>query len=41
MNNPTTKEKLASIVNGFEDFDTEMKIGTRVGFTISYLFFMF
>lgn len=27
---PSTKEKLAAIVNGFDDFDSEMKIGTRV-----------
>ena len=27
---PSTKERLASIVQGFESFDTEMKIGTRV-----------
>ncbi len=27
---PTTKEKLASIVHGFDEFDTEMKRGTRV-----------
>lgn len=26
---PSTKEKLASIVQGFDDFDSEMKIGTR------------
>jgi hypothetical protein len=26
---PSTKEKLATIVNGFDDFDSEMKIGTR------------
>ena len=26
---PSTKEKLAAIVNGFDDFDSEMKIGTR------------
>ena len=29
-NLPTTKQKLAAIVNGFDDFDSEMKIGTRV-----------
>ena len=27
---PSTKQKLAAIVNGFDDFDSEMKIGTRV-----------
>ena len=27
---PTTKEKLATIVSGFDEFDTEMKRGTRV-----------
>jgi hypothetical protein len=27
---PTTKDKLATIVQGFDDFDTEMKRGTRV-----------
>ena len=27
---PTTKEKLATIVQGFDDFDHEMKRGTRV-----------
>lgn len=26
----TTTQKLAAIVNGFDDFDSEMKIGTRV-----------
>ena len=26
---PSTKDKLASIVDGFSNFDTEMKIGTR------------
>eukprot|EP00596_Hydrurales_sp_CCMP1899_P004510 CAMPEP_0119038126 /NCGR_PEP_ID=MMETSP1177-20130426/6843_1 /TAXON_ID=2985 /ORGANISM="Ochromonas sp, Strain CCMP1899" /LENGTH=256 /DNA_ID=CAMNT_0007000277 /DNA_START=180 /DNA_END=950 /DNA_ORIENTATION=- len=26
---PSTKERLAAIVNGFDDFDSEMKIGTR------------
>mmetsp|Transcript_33323 Transcript_33323/g.55954 ORF Transcript_33323/g.55954 Transcript_33323/m.55954 type:complete len:258 (+) Transcript_33323:118-891(+) len=26
---PTTKEKLATIVSGFDEFDTEMKRGTR------------
>ena len=26
---PSTKDKLASIVDGFSSFDTEMKIGTR------------
>ncbi len=29
-NGPTTKERLASIVAGFDSFDSEMKIGTRV-----------
>lgn len=27
---PNTKEKLASIVEGFDTFDVEMKRGTRV-----------
>jgi hypothetical protein len=27
---PSTKERLASIVEGFDSFDSEMKIGTRV-----------
>lgn len=27
---PTTKERLRSIVNDFDSFDSEMKIGTRV-----------
>ena len=27
---PSTKQKLAAIVNGFDDFDSEMKSGTRV-----------
>ena len=27
---PTTKDKLASIVQGFDEFDSEMKVGTRV-----------
>ena len=31
---PSTKEKLAAIVNGFDDFDSEMKIGTRVCITL-------
>ena len=31
---PTTKEKLASIVHGFDEFDTEMKRGTRVSLNI-------
>ena len=26
-----TKQKLASIIDGFSSFDSEMKIGTRVG----------
>lgn len=29
---PSTKEKLATIVHGFDEFDTEMKRGTRVIF---------
>lgn len=29
-NEPTTKEKLASIVSGFDEFDIEMKRGTRL-----------
>ena len=27
---PSTKERLKSIVNDFDNFDSEMKIGTRV-----------
>jgi hypothetical protein len=27
---PSTKERLASVVQGFDSFDSEMKIGTRV-----------
>ena len=27
---PSTKERLSSIMKGFESFDSEMKIGTRV-----------
>lgn len=27
---PSTKDKLSSIVQGFDDFDTEMRRGTRV-----------
>lgn len=27
---PATKERLSSIVQGFDDFDSEMKSGTRV-----------
>jgi hypothetical protein len=27
---PSTKERLSSIVQGFDSFDSEMKIGTRV-----------
>ena len=27
---PSTKERLASIVKGFENFDSEMKIGSRM-----------
>jgi hypothetical protein len=26
---PSTKDKLSTIVHGFDQFDTEMKIGTR------------
>lgn len=29
-NDPTTKDKLQSIVQGFDDFDAEMRRGTRV-----------
>lgn len=29
---PSTKEKLATIVHGFDEFDTEMKRGTRVSY---------
>lgn len=29
---PTTKDKLNSIVQGFDDFDLEMRKGTRVSF---------
>jgi hypothetical protein len=29
-NEPSTKDKLATIVQGFDDFDSEMKRGTRV-----------
>lgn len=32
---PSTKERLASVVQGFDSFDSEMKIGTRV--STSYL----
>lgn len=32
---PTTKEKLQTIVSGFDDFDTEMKKGTRVSHPFS------
>jgi hypothetical protein len=32
---PTTKEKLATIVSGFDEFDTEMKRGTRVSAYVS------
>lgn len=34
---PSTKEKLAAIVNGFDDFDSEMKIGTRVWIISNFL----
>lgn len=27
---PSTKQRLAAIVQGFDDFDAEMKTGTRV-----------
>lgn len=27
---PSTKDKLATIVKGFDDFDSEMRKGTRV-----------
>lgn len=30
-----TKQKLASIIDGFSSFDSEMKIGTRVSTAIS------
>jgi hypothetical protein len=33
---PTTKEKLAGIVSGFDEFDSEMKIGTRVSVFAAY-----
>lgn len=33
---PSTKDKLSSIVQGFDDFDTEMKRGTRVSQFLSY-----
>lgn len=29
---PTTKQKLSSIVQGFDEFDVEMKRGTRVSY---------
>ena len=32
---PSTKEKLKSIVNDFDTFDSEMKMGTRVRSSIS------
>lgn len=34
---PSTKQRLAAIVQGFDDFDTEMKTGTRVDKTKCYL----
>lgn len=34
---PNTKEKLNSIVQGFDDFDTEMRRGTRVSRTDLYI----
>lgn len=33
---PSTKQRLAAIVQGFDDFDTEMKTGTRVDKTKCY-----
>ena len=36
---PSTKEKLATIVSGFDEFDSEMKIGTRVGSSFDTFFF--
>lgn len=38
-NEPTTKEKLATIVHGFDDFDTEMRKGTRASFHLTKLYF--
>ena len=35
---PSTKEKLASIVEGFEQFDHEMKVGTRVFLSFLFVF---
>ena len=35
---PATKERLSSIVQGFDDFDSEMKSGTRVSISILFYF---
>jgi hypothetical protein len=35
---PSTKERLAAIVNGFDDFDSEMKIGTRVRLCMKHVY---
>lgn len=34
---PSTKDKLATIVSGFDEFDLEMKRGTRVSICLRYL----
>ncbi len=38
---PSTKDRLSSIVQGFESFDSEMKIGTRVSIIYSILYYQF
>ena len=35
---PSTKEKLSSIVHGFDEFDLEMKKGTRVRYLLLLFF---
>ena len=38
---PSTKEKLSSIVHGFDEFDLEMKKGTRVRYLLLFFFIFF
>jgi hypothetical protein len=34
---PSTKQRLAAIVQGFDDFDSDMKTGTRVRILLDIL----
>ena len=38
---PSTKEKSSSIVHGFDEFDLEMKKGTRVRYLLLFFFLFF